>query len=265
MSIRTSGHSQMRPRLAAWAAASLALHALLLLLFQFAGDRDAAPRAEPVPVRLVELAPAPAAPESPEPEPPMPQEIPDPSPQEIPQQPDTEPERPPEPGIPEAPRPEPEIPNKPAEQPDAPAPGPAPEPTPDTPPQGAQQGAQMIAPEDAPGGTTPGLAYDGGAATPLGRFGRAVQCAGIDVRYDASCADIGPIYLAGDVAPLAPDIVEKWRAQDAAMAEAVRMRNSADRQAVVPCGFSVCIPGPERFEARGQGVRAGLRELNLIE
>lgn len=197
-------------RVALFAAASLALHVLLLLLFQAAGGRETLPPIEPVPVQLVELAPAPAEPAPTEAalEPPVPQEIPEPPPPEVPQEPEPQPETPPEPEIPEEPSPEPDIPDEPAEQPEVPEPSPTPE-APDT-----SEGAEMIAPDEAPeaGVSIPGLAYDGGRDTALAWFGHAVECVGLDVRYDDYCADVGPIYLAeNDVPRLAPEVEAAWR------------------------------------------------------
>lgn len=176
-----------RRRIAVFAAISVGLHLIALLIIQTLGLRQGPTvMDEPIPVELVELLPpppdqpAPQAPAQVQEEPPTPEPPDEPEPEPEPeQQAETEPEPEPEP------TPEPE-PQQPQQQAEAPAP---------------QAPAEVIAPEDEEGEAgvqaIPGLRYRGGRGdSAMSAFLHAVECASINIRYEEYCSDIGPIYLA---------------------------------------------------------------------
>jgi hypothetical protein len=237
-------------RVAAFAAGSLALHVVLLLLIQSAGRGEAPPAPEQVPVQLVELEPPPQP--DPGPETIVPQEIPSPpETPEIPQQPEPEAPTPPQPEIPDEPAPQPDIPDEPAETPDIPEPTPSP---------AEPDGAQMIAPGDrADEGAAgiPGLTYDGGRDSDLAWFGHAVECMQLELRHEEYCADIGPIYVAENIERLAPEVEAMWRevmARRRARGQPIDpMGECADDPAGGPPGS--CMAPTEVLRQRGQGVR----------
>lgn len=182
----------LRRRLAVFAAVSVGLHLVVLLIVQTLGLRAAPDRAdEPPPVTMVELPPLPAPQAAPpEPQPPAPEPTPEPEPE------------PPEQRAEPEPRPEP-APRRQAEAPEAPAVTVAP---PDEDEDDAGEAGGVI---------VPGLRHGGGRGdTDMAAFRHAVECSSIDIRYEDYCADIGPIYLAEqDPARLAAETEEIWRRQ----------------------------------------------------
>ncbi len=184
-------------RLALFAAASVVLHVVLLLLTQLAGLRPLREPEDTIPVQLVELEPPPE-PEPPQIEPPQ-AEPPEP---ETPEPPEPEEIAPPEPQDEIAP-PEPEA----AEPQRAEAPAPATSSEEDEEEDATTDGAGE--PRNAE--VIPGIRFNRGFNSALAWFGHAVECASIELRYEEYCADVGPVYLAENQPRLAPEAERAYR------------------------------------------------------
>lgn len=228
-------------RIAAFAGLSLALHSIPFFLLQTAGRREPAPLPEIPAATLIDL------------------DLPEPDQELAPA---------PAPEAPEAPPPPPSPPEEAAPIQEAPAPPAEPEEQVEQPSAAAREAeeAEAAPPEGAPGASVviPGLTYEDGGD--LAVFGHALECASLNARYEERCADIGPIYLTGDVPRLAPQIPEEWRERQA-WEQARADRLESQRSAIpMPCagGDHDCVDSLPRIRDN-PAVRDALRGVGIVD